>query len=103
MPTLCCNMSKEKRVSKDGRQGDNTSSIQNQPKGKRELITIMKKQAGLRLRKEGPASIEGADLSNLTNLISSEGFNLQPLFGVREEIGFDSERGRNNWWNWSSD
>jgi hypothetical protein len=51
----------------------------------RELIVIAKPEIGLRATREGVASVEGADLTSLTDLLSAEGVTLQPLFGMSEE------------------
>ena len=51
----------------------------------RELIVIVKPEAGLRVTKEGVASVEGADVSPLADLLSSEGVTLEPLFDESEE------------------
>jgi hypothetical protein len=52
---------------------------------KRELIVVAKREVGLRTTGEGVASVTGADVSDLADLLASEGITLQPLFGVREE------------------
>jgi hypothetical protein len=51
----------------------------------RELIVIANREAGLRATDEGVASVAGAETAPLTDLLSSEGVTLQPLFGVSEE------------------
>jgi hypothetical protein len=52
---------------------------------KRELIVIAKRDLGLRATREGVASVKGADISPLNDLLVSEGLTLEPLFGVNEE------------------
>lgn len=52
---------------------------------KRELIVVAKHEIGLRATREGVASVIGADVSHLTDLLASEGLTLEPLFGVSEE------------------
>jgi hypothetical protein len=52
---------------------------------KRELIVVAKRDLGLRATREGVASVTGADVSPLTDLLASEGLTLEPLFGVSEE------------------
>lgn len=51
----------------------------------RELIVIANREAGLRATDEGVASVAGAETAPLTDLLSSEGVTLQPLFGISEE------------------
>ena len=51
----------------------------------RELIVVAKREVGLRATREGVASITGADVSPLADLLASEGVTVQPLFGVSEE------------------
>ena len=51
----------------------------------RELIVVAKPGLGLRATREGVASLTGADVSPLTDLLASEGLTLKPLFGVSEE------------------
>jgi hypothetical protein len=51
----------------------------------RELIVVAKRDLGLRATREGVASVTGADVSPLTDLLASEGLTLEPLFGVSEE------------------
>ncbi|MDI3467109.1 MAG: putative serine protease [Nitrospira sp.] len=50
----------------------------------RELIVVVKREAELRVTHEGIASPKGADTTPLTELLSSEGAALRPLFGVNE-------------------
>lgn len=52
---------------------------------KRELIVVAKRDLGLRATREGVASVTGADVSPLSDLLASEGVTLEPLFGVSEE------------------
>lgn len=52
---------------------------------KRELIVIVRPQAGLRVTREGVTSIEGVDITPMANLLASEGVTLEPLFGESEE------------------
>lgn len=52
---------------------------------KRELIVVAKRDLGLRTTREGVASVTGADVSPLTDLLTSEGLALEPLFGISEE------------------
>jgi hypothetical protein len=52
---------------------------------KRELIVVAKRNLGLRATMEGVASVTGADVSTLTDLLASEGLTLEPLFGVSED------------------
>jgi hypothetical protein len=52
---------------------------------KRELIVIARREAGLRAAREGVASVAGADVTPLANLLASEGVALRPLFGISEE------------------
>jgi hypothetical protein len=80
-------VSKERKSSKDARQRDaDTGSTDDQFIGRRELIAISKKQVGLRLRPEAKAaSIGGADVSSLDDILTSEGIKLKPLFGARED------------------
>lgn len=51
----------------------------------RELIAIARREARLRATREGVASVEGADVTPLTNLLASESVTLRPLFGISEE------------------
>ena len=46
---------------------------------------IVKSEAGLRVTRAGVASAEGADVSPLADLLSSEGVILEPLFDESEE------------------
>ena len=50
-----------------------------------ELIVVVKHNLGLRATREGVASVTGADVSPLTDLLASEGLTLKPLFGVSED------------------
>ena len=50
----------------------------------RELIVVAKRELGLRATTEGVASVTGADVSLLGDLLVSEGIILKPLFGVSE-------------------
>jgi hypothetical protein len=52
---------------------------------KRELIVVAKRDLGLRATREGVASVTGADVSPLSDLLTSSGVRLEPLFGVSEE------------------
>ena len=52
---------------------------------KRELIVVAKRDLGLRATREGVASVTGADVSTLTDLLASEGLTLEPLFGFSED------------------
>lgn len=52
---------------------------------KRELVVKVKSEVGLRATTEGIASTEGADVTPLADLLSSEGVTLEPLFGISEE------------------
>jgi hypothetical protein len=54
-------------------------------RGERELIVIAKPEAGLRATGAGVASVLGADVSPLADLLASEQITLEPLFGVSEE------------------
>ncbi|BBD71009.1 subtilase family protein [Nostoc commune NIES-4072] len=51
----------------------------------RELIVIARREAGLRATREGVASVEGADVTPLADLLTSESVTLRPLFGISEE------------------
>ena len=51
----------------------------------RELVVIAKRDLGLRATMEGVASIAGANVSPLKELLASEEMALMPLFGVGEE------------------
>jgi hypothetical protein len=51
----------------------------------RELIVIVKPEAGLQVTREGITSRQGADISSLANLLAAEGATLRPLFGANEE------------------
>jgi hypothetical protein len=51
----------------------------------RELIVVAKRALGLRATREGVASVTGADVSALGDLLDSEGITLKPLFGVSED------------------
>ncbi len=51
----------------------------------RELIVIARREAGLRATMEGIASVEGADVTPLADLLASESVTLRPLFGISEE------------------
>ena len=51
----------------------------------RELIVVAKREVGLRATRESVASLTGADVSSLADLLASEGVTLRPLFGVSEE------------------
>jgi len=53
--------------------------------GKRELIVIAKAEFGVRATAEGAASFLDADVSSLTNFLTTEGVTLKPLFGVSED------------------
>jgi hypothetical protein len=55
------------------------------PRGQWELIVVAKPEAGLRARREGIASVAGADVSPLAELLESQHIRLEPLFGVSEE------------------
>lgn len=48
------------------------------------MIVVVKPEAGLRVTKEGVASAAGIDIASLTDLLSTEGAVLKPLFGVGE-------------------
>jgi|SRR5215207_232930 len=64
--------------------GEETGPAEGFPGG-RELIVIAKSETGLRARPEEIASVTGADVDPLRDLLASEGATLQPLFGVSEE------------------
>jgi len=51
----------------------------------RELIVVAKRDLGLRATREGLASVTGADVSPLADLLASEGLTVEPLFGASEE------------------
>jgi hypothetical protein len=51
----------------------------------RELIVIARREAGVRVTREGVASAVGADVTPLVDFLVSEEVTLQPLFGVSEE------------------
>lgn len=51
----------------------------------RELVVIVRPEAGLRATREGLASAARVDASPLTNLLQAEGATLRPLFGANEE------------------
>jgi hypothetical protein len=51
----------------------------------RELIVIAKREAQLRVTREGITSVEGADVSSLANILASESAVMRPLFGINEE------------------
>ena len=51
----------------------------------RELIVIAKREAGLRVTREGIASVEGADVNSLADVLASESAVMRPLFGTSEE------------------
>ena len=51
----------------------------------RELIVIARRDADLRVTREGVTSATGADVSSLVGLLRSEGANLERLFGPSEE------------------
>ncbi len=68
----------------------NTASRASAPPGddnlpQRELIVVAKPDVGLRAGAAGIASVAGADVSSLAEILASEGANLRPLFGVSEE------------------
>jgi len=52
---------------------------------KRELIVVTKRELGLRATTGGVASVTGADVNPLKDLLASEGLTMAPLFGVSEE------------------
>jgi hypothetical protein len=52
---------------------------------KRELIVITKPNFGLRVSRDGIASVTGADVSSLENVLGAEGVTLKPLFGINED------------------
>jgi hypothetical protein len=52
---------------------------------KRELIVVAKRNLNLRAKNEGVVSLTGADITALTDLLTSEGLVLEPLFGISEE------------------
>jgi hypothetical protein len=54
-------------------------------RGERELIVITRPQAGLRATRDGVASVAGADVAPLAQLLAEEGVSLQPLFGLSED------------------
>jgi len=51
----------------------------------RELVVITKREAGLRVTRDGFASVTDADVTTLADMLATEGVTLQPLFGVSEE------------------
>ncbi len=51
----------------------------------RELIVIAKREAQLRVTREGITSVEGADVNSLANILASESAVMRPLFGINEE------------------
>jgi hypothetical protein len=51
----------------------------------RELILIAKSEVGLRLTREGVASLQEANVTPLADMLTSEGVSMRPLFGVAEE------------------
>lgn len=51
----------------------------------RELIVVTKREAGLRVAREGLASVQGADVTALRDLLAYEAITLRPLFGASEE------------------
>lgn len=53
--------------------------------GKRELIVIFRREAGLRVTKGEFKSSKGIDVTPLTNLLASEGIVIYPIFALSEE------------------
>ena len=51
----------------------------------RELIVIAKREAQLRVTREGITSVQGADVNSLANILASESAVMRPLFGINEE------------------
>lgn len=76
-------MAKPSRTRSDGSTGGPTTA-EGIPL-ERELIVVAKRDLGLRATREGVASVTGADVGPLTDLLASEGLALEPLFGVSEE------------------
>lgn len=59
--------------------------VEKELNGERQLIVIAKKEAKLRSTKEGEvASLSGANLSSLQNLLQSRDSVMEPLFGISE-------------------
>jgi len=50
----------------------------------RELVVIARADAGLRASDDGVASVAGANVTKLNELLKSEGIAIKPLFGVSE-------------------
>lgn len=50
-----------------------------------ELIMVARSDLGMRARREGLASVAGADMSDLASVLSSAGAVCHPLFGDSEE------------------
>ena len=67
----------------DGNQAENLSG--GRASAGRELIVIVKPEAGVRVTRTGITSATGADVTELNRLIASEGVTLKPLFGSSEE------------------
>ncbi len=77
-------MVKERKISKEGTPTGESRMPENFTM-ERELIVIARREAGVRVTREGIASTAGADVTPLADFLTSEGVTLQPLFGVDEE------------------
>ncbi|HEX2091962.1 MAG TPA: S8 family serine peptidase [Longimicrobiaceae bacterium] len=53
--------------------------------GPRELIVVSHREAGLRAGAAGVASVGGADVTPLRQLLAAKGVSIRPLFGTSEE------------------
>ena len=52
----------------------------------RELVVVVKPDAGLRATTAGVAAAEGVEVTPLNDLLAGEGLTLEPLFGLSEEV-----------------
>ncbi|GJD22210.1 hypothetical protein RIVM261_071660 [Rivularia sp. IAM M-261] len=67
-------------------QGISMTNTNNTPKKfQRELIVVVKPEAGVRATREGVSSIAAANVNPIAELLSSENATMRPLFGLSEE------------------
>jgi hypothetical protein len=79
-------MPKPRKEKKRGNSGTTKEHpVEEDFPSQRELIVIARRELGLRAKKDGVASVVGADISSLSELLTSEGVILEPLFGISEE------------------
>jgi hypothetical protein len=81
-------MSKDKKSSQNKGKGNRdvrSSGTAGLYPSERELIIVAKSEHELRVTRKGITSAIGSDVSQLADLLSTEGVTMHPLFGISEE------------------